>query len=175
VDEALQALERRHRETPGDDALREQLRFARRRHFGFDPDDPIFASSRNTITTNSLAWAPIPGLDVRREVELRPLQPWLVTLSVCVNDRLVIPAQARSEPYDVLIAIVADGLPRGSAVARVALEGPEVTPISVSTVVKRAKVIEAVWRVQGGPIGIVSVRHLLLLPMDPPEGVAPSM
>jgi len=175
LDEALQALERRRRESPNDGPLREQLRFARRRHFGFDPEDPIFASSRDTITTSSQGWLPIAGLDIQTELAQRPLQPWLVTLAVCVSDRLILPPQPRAEPYSVLISIIADGLHRGASTARVALEGPEVTPIVVSAVVKRAKVIEAVWRVQGGPIGIVSTRHFLLVPMDPPEGVAPAM
>lgn len=98
MDAVYRDLEREVLRSPGDAGLRERIRQARRRIFGFDWEDPVVATARDVCTTTSLALVDVPSLDIAREIAKRPPQLWLVQFSAEVQPQSVpLPATA-SDP-----------------------------------------------------------------------------
>lgn len=95
MDAVYRDLEREVLRSPGDAGLRDRLRQARRRIFGFDWEDPVIATARDVCTTTSLAFVDVPSLDVAREIAKRPPQGWLVQFSAEVQPQAMLtPASA---------------------------------------------------------------------------------
>ncbi len=175
MDDDFRVIERAWRASPGDQELRERLRKARQRRWGFDPYDPICRAEHLVHTTTSTNFVQIPGLDISEEIARRPSQSWLIMLSAFVSAE-------RSTRLDNLLHVYAafelpEREPRErltpQVVARFSLHGDTERLLSANVVVN-SEPFSAVWRADGG-VGAIRARTIVAIPLSPvePSGIAP--
>lgn len=169
MDAGLRELEREVRVSPSDGELRERLRAARRRVFGFDWEDPVVAIARDNCVTSSSVFLDVPGLDVSKEIARRPEQPWFVQFAAEV--RTANPIRFGDTPPSrrvrVHIGIAVDGkndLANQTGTEPSSLGGW--SRLNVGAWVSTGGSISARWCVEHGA-AVMRFRSIVAVPVEP--------